>query len=50
MTSGLGGVFRPAIPVARVTEVQRDDRAAARAGARRSRWPHVDTDREVMLV
>jgi rod shape-determining protein MreC len=48
-TSGLGGVFPPGYPVARVTEVHKDA-VQPLAHVRATPFAHIDTDREVMLI
>jgi rod shape-determining protein MreC len=48
-TSGLGGVFPPGYPVARVTEV-RKDAVQPLAHVRATPFAHIDTDSEVMLI
>ncbi|HEV2270335.1 MAG TPA: rod shape-determining protein MreC [Steroidobacteraceae bacterium] len=49
VTSGLGGVFPPGYPVARVTEVHKDT-VEPLAHVRAVPFAHLDTDREVMLI
>jgi len=49
VTSGLGGVFPPGYPVARVTEVHKDT-VQPLAHVRAAPFAHLDTDTEVMLV
>jgi rod shape-determining protein MreC len=49
VTSGLGGVFPPGYPVARVTEVHKDA-VQPLAHVRAAPFAHLDTDREVMLI
>jgi rod shape-determining protein MreC len=49
VTSGLGGVFPPGYPVARVTEVHKDT-VQPLAHVRAAPFAHLDTDSEVMLV
>jgi len=49
VTSGLGGVFPPGYPVARVMEVHKDT-VQPLAHVRAAPFAHLDTDREVMLV
>ncbi|MFZ0501703.1 MAG: rod shape-determining protein MreC [Steroidobacteraceae bacterium] len=49
VTSGLGGVFPPGYPVARVTEVRKDT-VEPLAHVRAAPFAHLDTDTEVMLV
>jgi len=49
VTSGLGGVFPPGYPVARVTEVHKDT-VQPLAHVRAAPFAHLDTDREVMLI
>ena len=49
MTSGLGGVFPPGYPVARITEVHRDA-VQPLAQVRAMPLARIDRDREVMLV
>ncbi|HEV2441614.1 MAG TPA: rod shape-determining protein MreC [Steroidobacteraceae bacterium] len=49
VTSGLGGVFPPGYPVARVTEVHKDT-VEPLAHVRAMPFAHLDTDREVMLI
>lgn len=48
-TSGLGGVFPPGYPVARVTEVHKDA-VQPLAHVRAVPFAHIDTDSEVMLI
>ena len=48
-TSGLGGVFPPGYPVARVTEVHKDA-VQPLAHVRATPFAHIDTDSEVMLI
>ncbi|HEX3845483.1 MAG TPA: rod shape-determining protein MreC [Steroidobacteraceae bacterium] len=48
-TSGLGGVFPPGYPVARVTEVHKDA-VEPLAHVRAAPFAHIDTDSEVMLI
>ncbi|MGB6485925.1 MAG: rod shape-determining protein MreC [Steroidobacteraceae bacterium] len=49
VTSGLGGVFPPGYPVARVTEVHKDT-VQPLAHVRAAPFAHLDTDTEVMLI
>jgi rod shape-determining protein MreC len=49
VTSGLGGVFPPGYPVARVTEVHKDA-VQPLAHVRATPFAHIDTDSEVMLI
>jgi len=49
VTSGLGGVFPPGYPVARITEVHKDA-VQPLAHVRAAPFAHIDTDSEVMLV
>jgi rod shape-determining protein MreC len=49
VTSGLGGVFPPGYPVARVTEVHKDA-VQPLAHVRAVPFAHLDTDTEVMLI
>jgi rod shape-determining protein MreC len=49
VTSGLGGVFPPGYPVARITEVHKDT-VEPLAHVRAAPFAHLDTDREVMLI
>ena len=49
VTSGLGGVFPPGYPVAKVTEVHRDALQPL-AHVRAAPFAHIDTDSEVMLI
>jgi len=49
VTSGLGGVFPPGYPVARVTEVHKDT-VQPLAHVRAAPFAHLDTDAEVMLI
>ncbi|MGA7540759.1 MAG: rod shape-determining protein MreC [Steroidobacteraceae bacterium] len=49
VTSGLGGVFPPGYPVAKVTEVHKDA-VQPLAHVRAAPFAHLDTDSEVMLV
>jgi rod shape-determining protein MreC len=49
VTSGLGGVFPPGYPVAKVTEVHRDA-VQPLAHVRAAPFAHLDTDSEVMLI
>jgi rod shape-determining protein MreC len=49
VTSGLGGVFPPGYPVARVTEVHKDT-VQPLAHVRAVPFAHLDTDTEVMLI
>lgn len=49
VTSGLGGVFPPGYPVARITEVHKDA-VQPLAHVRAAPFAHIDTDTEVMLV
>ncbi|HVS77281.1 MAG TPA: rod shape-determining protein MreC, partial [Steroidobacteraceae bacterium] len=49
VTSGLGGVFPPGYPVARVTEVHKDA-VQPLAHVRAAPFAHLDTDSEVMLI
>lgn len=49
VTSGLGGVFPPGYPVARVTEVHKDA-VEPLAHVRATPFAHIDTDSEVMLI
>jgi rod shape-determining protein MreC len=49
VTSGLGGVFPPGYPVARVTEVHKDT-VQPLAHVRAAPFAHLDTDSEVMLI
>ncbi|HEY7886836.1 MAG TPA: rod shape-determining protein MreC [Steroidobacteraceae bacterium] len=49
VTSGLGGVFPPGYPVARVTEVHKDT-VEPLAHVRAVPFAHLETDREVMLI
>ncbi|MGH8295856.1 MAG: rod shape-determining protein MreC [Steroidobacteraceae bacterium] len=49
VTSGLGGVFPPGYPVARVTEVHKDT-VQPLARVRAAPFAHLETDREVMLI
>jgi rod shape-determining protein MreC len=49
VTSGLGGVFPPGYPVARVTEVHKDA-VQPLAHVRAAPFAHLATDREVMLI
>jgi rod shape-determining protein MreC len=49
ITSGLGGVFPPGYPVARVTEVHKGT-VEPLAHVRAVPFAHLDTDREVMLI
>jgi rod shape-determining protein MreC len=49
VTSGLGGVFPPGYPVARVMEVHKDA-VQPLAHVRATPFAHIDTDREVMLI
>ena len=49
VTSGLGGVFPPGYPVARVTEVHKDT-VEPLAHVRAVPFARLDTDREVMLI
>lgn len=49
VTSGLGGVFPPGYPVARVTEVHKDT-VQPLAHVRAVPFAHLDTDSEVMLI
>ncbi len=49
VTSGLGGVFPPGYPVARVTEVHKDA-VQPLAHVRATPFAHLDTDAEVMLI
>lgn len=49
VTSGLGGVFPPGYPVARVTEVHKDS-VQPLAHLRAVPFAHLDTDTEVMLI
>jgi rod shape-determining protein MreC len=49
VTSGLGGVFPPGYPVARVTDV-RKDAVEPLAHVRAAPFAHLDTDTEVMLI
>ena len=49
VTSGLGGVFPPGYPVARVTEVHKDT-VLPLAHVRAVPFAHLDTDSEVMLI
>jgi rod shape-determining protein MreC len=49
VTSGLGGVFPPGYPVARVTEVHKDA-VQPLAHVRAVPFAHIDTDSEVMLI
>jgi rod shape-determining protein MreC len=49
VTSGLGGVFPPGYPVARVTEVHTDT-VQPLAHVRAAPFAHLDTDTEVMLI
>ncbi|MDE2052359.1 MAG: rod shape-determining protein MreC [Gammaproteobacteria bacterium] len=49
VTSGLGGVFPPGYPVARVTEVHKDT-VEPLAHVRATPFAHLDTDTEVMLI
>ncbi len=49
VTSGLGGVFPPGYPVARVKEVHKDA-VQPLAHVRATPFAHLDTDTEVMLI
>jgi len=49
VTSGLGGVFPPGYPVARVTQVHKDA-VQPLAHVRAAPFAHLETDSEVMLV
>ena len=49
VTSGLGGVFPPGYPVARVTEIHKDT-VQPLAHVRAVPFAHLDTDSEVMLI
>ena len=49
VTSGLGGVFPPGYPVAKVTEVHKDA-VQPLAHVRAAPFAHLDTDSEVMLI
>jgi rod shape-determining protein MreC len=49
VTSGLGGVFPPGYPVARITEVHKDA-VQPLAHVRAAPFAHIDTDAEVMLI
>ena len=49
VTSGLGGVFPPGYPVARIIEVHKDA-VQPLAHVRAAPFAHIDTDTEVMLV
>jgi rod shape-determining protein MreC len=49
VTSGLGGIFPPGYPVARVTEVHKDA-VQPLAHVRATPFAHIDTDSEVMLI
>jgi rod shape-determining protein MreC len=49
VTSGLGGVFPPGYPVAKVTEVHKDA-VQPLAHVRAAPFAHLETDREVMLI
>jgi rod shape-determining protein MreC len=49
VTSGLGGVFPPGYPVARVTQVHRDA-VQPLAHVRAAPFAHLQTDSEVMLI
>jgi rod shape-determining protein MreC len=49
VTSGLGGVFPPGYPVARITEVHKDA-VQPLAHVRAVPFAHLDTDTEVMLI
>ncbi|MGH8288295.1 MAG: rod shape-determining protein MreC [Steroidobacteraceae bacterium] len=49
VTSGLGGVFPPGYPVAKVTEVHKDA-VQPLAHVRAAPFAHLDTDTEVMLI
>jgi len=49
VTSGLGGVFPPGYPVARITEVHKDT-VQPLAHVRAAPFAHLDTDRDVMLI
>lgn len=49
VTSGLGGVFPPGYPVARVTEVHKDT-VEPLAHVRAAPFARLDTDRQVMLI
>ncbi len=49
VTSGLGGVFPPGYPVAKVTEVHKDA-VQPLAHVRAAPFAHLDTDRELMLI
>jgi rod shape-determining protein MreC len=49
VTSGLGGVFPPGYPVAKVTEVHKDS-VEPLAHVRAVPFAHIDTDSEVMLI
>ncbi|MGH8270505.1 MAG: rod shape-determining protein MreC, partial [Steroidobacteraceae bacterium] len=49
VTSGLGGVFPPGYPVAKVTEVHKDA-VQPLAHVRAVPFAHLDTDTEVMLI
>ena len=49
VTSGLGGIFPPGYPVARVTEVHKDT-VQPLAHVRAAPFAHLDTDTEVMLI
>ncbi len=49
VTSGLGGVFPPGYPVARITEVHKDA-VQPLAHVRAAPFAHLDTDTEVMLI
>jgi rod shape-determining protein MreC len=49
VTSGLGGIFPPGYPVARVTEVHKDA-VQPLAHVRATPFAHIDTDSDVMLI
>jgi rod shape-determining protein MreC len=49
VTSGLGGVFPPGYPVARITEVHKDA-VQPLAHVRAAPFAHLETDSEVMLI